>query len=306
MGTETCDDAAVYQLSEDRAIVCTTDFFTPVVDTPREFGRIAAANALSDLYAMGAKPLFALNLVGFPSRTLPLELLSDIMKGGADAAQEAQIPIIGGHSIDDPEPKYGLVAVGEVHPDHLWRNVGAKPGDVLVLTKPLGSGVLSTAIKRDEISATDLSIVIQLMSALNKSAAMALKKHGKSVHAVTDVTGYGLLGHLQEMIEGSRVGVDLFADKVPILEGAVKHAKNGVVPGGSKANLVSACDFYHFDDSIDQTTKLLLADAQTSGGLLAAIAPDSLDEVLASLREAGTLAHAVVGRVTESGHRVVK
>ena len=234
VGHETSDDAAVYQLSPTEAVVETVDFFTPVVDDPFLFGRIAAANAFSDIWAMGARPLFALNLVGFPVAKLPMETMGEILRGGADAAAEAGAPILGGHSIDDPEPKYGLAVTGLVHPDHILRNVGARPGDRLLLTKPLGSGIVTTAIKRGVAEPAVVDRAVAVMSALNRAAGEALAASG-AVHALTDITGFGLLGHALEMAQGSGVTLRLDARAVPILEGVRALAEKDVAPGGSRA-----------------------------------------------------------------------
>jgi len=295
VGHETRDDAAVYLLDEERAIVETVDFFTPVVDDPYWFGRIAAANAFSDIWAMGARPLFALNLVGFPVKTLPLEILSEILRGGADAATEAGAPVLGGHSIDDPEPKYGMAVTGVVHPARILRNVGAKPGDQLLLTKPLGSGIVSTAIKRG-IAPEDLADrATRLMAALNKSAGEVLAASG-AVSALTDVTGFGLLGHAWEMAEGSRAILRIDASRVPVLDGVRDLAERDVLPGGSKANLDWVRPNVRFGPAVDRVTQLILADAQTNGGLLAAVRPERLAAILALLADAGVAA-AHIGEV---------
>jgi selenide, water dikinase len=292
VGHETHDDAAVYQLSEDQAIVETVDFFTPVVDDPFTFGRIAAANAFSDVWAMGARPLFALNLVGFPVGRLPLAVLTEILRGGADAAREAGAPILGGHSIDDPEPKYGLAVTGTVHPQRILRNVGARPGDVLLLTKALGTGVIATAIKRGTAPAAASEAAIRSMSALNKVAGELLASSG-AVDALTDVTGFGLLGHGLEMAEGSGVRLRLHAAAVPLLEGARDLAAQDVVPGGSKANLAWAAPRVRFPDGLAPPDRILLADAQTNGGLLAAVRRERAEDLLAALRAAGAPAARV-------------
>ena len=286
VGHETSDDAAVYQLSPTEAVVETVDFFTPVVDDPFLFGRIAAANAFSDIWAMGARPLFALNLVGFPVAKLPMETMGEILRGGADAAAEAGAPILGGHSIDDPEPKYGLAVTGLVHPDHILRNVGARPGDRLVLTKPLGSGIVTTAIKRGVAEPAVVDRAVAVMSALNRAAGEALAASG-AVHALTDITGFGLLGHALEMAQGSGVTLRLDARAVPILEGVRALAEKDVAPGGSRANLAWVSPHVRFDPAADGPLRLMLADAQTNGGLFAAVAPERLDSLLASLQQAG-------------------
>jgi selenide,water dikinase len=292
-------------MTPDKAVVVTTDFFTPVVDDPFDFGRIAAANALSDLYAMGATPLFALNIVGYPARKLPMEWLGEIIRGGSSVTEEAGIPVLGGHSIDDAEPKYGLVAVGEVHPDRIWRNKGAVVGDDLILTKPLGSGVITTGIKRQLVTVETITEVTDLMVMLNKDAATALAGFGGAIHAVTDVTGFGLLGHLGEVLDSSGVGVELKASRIPILAQAVELAAQGIAPGGSRANLETVGPDYSFGDDISDDLKLLLADAQTSGGLLVSVDPAKTAAVVQALQAAGTPIAAVIGRITDGPRRVV-
>ena len=304
MGSSTRDDAGVYLLNETTALVVTTDFFTPVVDDAFEFGRIAAANALSDIYAMGARPLVALNLVAFPSRELPMEVLGDILRGGAEVVGEAGALIIGGHSIDDAEPKYGLAVVGTVAPEAVITNGGAQPGDVLILTKPLGSGIVTTAIKRDLASSEEISEITQLMAALNAAAGGVFAEHHAAVHALTDVTGFGLLGHLLEVLEASEVGAQLSYEAVPFLESARRHAKAGVVPGGTRANLDAVVDSVVFDDALGETERLMLADAQTSGGLLAAVAPGAAGVVQEALRAAGVETVAVIGTLVPGEARV--
>jgi selenide,water dikinase len=288
----------VYRLSATEAIVETVDFFTPVVDDPFVFGRIAAANAFSDIWAMGARPLFALNLVGFPVGKLPMEVLGEILRGGADAAAEAGAPILGGHSIDDPEPKYGLAVTGLVHPEKVLRNVGARPGDQLLLTKPLGSGIVTTAIKRGVAEAGLVDRAVRVMAALNRRAGEALAASG-AVHALTDITGFGLLGHAWEMAEGSAVAFRLRLASVPILEGVLALAAQDVVPGGTKANLAWVEPHVRFEAGVDGPARLALADAQTNGGLLAAIAPERLEAVLEALRQSDVQA-AVIGEVVAS------
>jgi selenide,water dikinase len=289
------DDAAVFQLTADRAIVATVDFFTPLVDDAYDFGRIAATNAFSDLYAMGATPLLALNLVGWPRETLPFELLGEVLRGGAEVAQAAGAFVLGGHSVDDPEPKYGMVAIGEVHPDRIVTNAGAEPGDAMVLTKPLGTGVLTTALKRDLVTAAELAPAVAAMTTLNAGAARAMLAVG--VHAATDVTGFGLLGHLHTLLAASGRGAELRAAAVPLLPGARAAAERGAIPGGTKRNAEDVADAVQFAASVDAPTRLLLADAQTSGGLLIAVAPERLDALVAALVRERALAAAVIGRV---------
>ncbi len=299
VGHETSDDAAVYQLSPTEAVVQTVDFFTPVVDDPFLFGRIAGANAFSDVWAMGARPIFALNLVGFPIGKLPLEVLGEILRGGADAAAEAGAPILGGHSIDDPEPKYGMAVTGLVHPQRVLRNVGARPGDRLLLTKPLGSGIVSTAIKRGVADAALIDRMVKVMAALNRRAGEVLAASG-AVHALTDVTGFGLLGHALEMAQGSDVTLRLRAASVPLVEGVRALAEQDIAPGGTRANLSWVGPHVRFDAALDPPARLLLADAQTNGGLFAAVPPERFEEVMSDLLRAGVSA-AAVGDVTPVG-----
>jgi selenide,water dikinase len=292
VGHDTSDDAAVYRLDDERAIVETVDFFTPVVDDPYWFGRIAAANAFSDVWAMGGRPLFALNLVGWPVDKLPLEMLGEVLRGGAEAARLAGAPVLGGHSIDDPEPKYGMAVTGLVHPSRVLRNVGARPGDVLLLTKPLGSGIVATAIKREIAPAELVARAIEVMAALNRSAGEVLAASG-AVHALTDVTGFGLLGHGWEMARGSGVTFRIRAAAVPVLEGVHDLAARDVVPGGSKANLRWVTPSLRVADALAPTWPIVLADAQTNGGLLAAVDPGRAEALLAELRAAGVVAVAI-------------
>jgi selenide,water dikinase len=292
VGHETSDDAAVYRLDDERAIVETADFFTPVVDDPYWFGRIAAANAFSDVWAMGGRPLFALNLVGWPATKLPMEMLGEVLRGGAEAARLAGASVLGGHSIDDPEPKYGMAVTGLVHPDRILRNVGARAGDVLILTKPLGSGIVTTAIKREVASPELVARAIEIMAALNRSAGEVLAASG-AVHALTDVTGFGLLGHAWEMASGSGVTFRLRAAAVPVLEGVHALAAKDVVPGGSKANLRWVTPNLRVADGLAPTLPIVLADAQTNGGLLAAVDPARAERLLSDLRAAGVEAAGI-------------
>ncbi len=302
MGHETRDDAAVYRLDATQAIVETLDFFTPVVDDPYWFGRIAGANAFSDIWAMGARPLFALNLVGWPVGKLPMEMLGEVLRGGSEAARLAGAPVLGGHSIDDPEPKYGMAVTGLVHPDAVLRNVGARAGDVLLLTKPLGSGIVTTAIKRGLAPKELVDLAVELMATLNRAAGEALAASG-AVHALTDVTGFGLLGHAWEMAEGSGVTLRVRAADVPVLEGVHELASRDVVPGGSKGNLKWVLPNLTLASGLPATTALVLADAQTNGGLLAAVDPARADAVAAALRAAGVRA-AFIGDVVEGAPRL--
>lgn len=302
VGTQFADDAAVYQLNAETAIAATVDFFTPVVDDPYDFGQIAAANALSDIYAMGARPLFALNLAGFPRDRLPLDVLGTIVEGGSAKAAEAGIFVIGGHTVDDPEPKYGLAVVGQVAPNRVVRNVGALPGDRLFLTKPLGSGIITTAIKRGLASEQLIQRIVRVMGTLNRGASEAMVEVGPD--AATDVTGFGLLGHLWEMVSGSGVGATIDPDQVPVLPEVWQFAREGVVPGGTRRNLAALVDKIIWGNSVDEVDQLVLTDAQTSGGLLIAVRPDRADALRAALEDHNTLAAAEIGTIVP-GDRII-
>jgi selenide,water dikinase len=290
------DDAAVFRLTETRALVATVDFFTPIVDDARAWGAIAAANALSDLYAMGATPLFGLNLVGWPRDTLPVELLAEVLAGAAEITGRAGCLVLGGHSIDTVEPLFGMVALGEVHPDRMLTNAGACAGDRLVLTKPLGTGILATALKRDALTESGIAEAVRVMTTLNDGAARAALEVG--VSAATDVTGFGLLGHLGNLLEASGVGAELAFEAVPLLPHAWNLASRGVVPGGTQRNLEAAAGVEWADD-LQPADRLLLADAQTSGGLLLAVPRENEAALLEALRAARTPAAAVIGRLTK-------
>ena len=294
----TRDDAAVYQLTPDRAIVATVDFFTPIVDDAYDFGRIAAANAFSDVYAMGGTPLLALNLVGWPRDKLPYELLGDVLRGGADIAREAGAFVLGGHSVDDPEPKYGMVAIGEVHPHRVVTLARARAGDALVLTKPIGTGVLTTALKRDLATAAEISAAVTSMATLNAGAARAMRATGGGVHAATDVTGFGLLGHLHNMLAASGLAAELDAAVIPLFPTAVALAERGAIPGGSKRNRDTLAPDVKFGAEVPEAIRVLLFDAQTSGGLLIAVDPDRAGALVAALEREGTPAAARIGRLT--------
>jgi selenide,water dikinase len=267
------------------------------VDDPFQFGQVAAANALSDIYAMGARPLFALNIVGFPTNDLPYEVLSEILRGGADKTTEAGIPIVGGHSIDDREPKYGLVVTGLLGSEGALANSTARAGDRIVLTKPLGSGILSTAIKRGLLDEEATQRVVGVMIHLNAGAARAARAGG--VTAATDVTGFGLLGHLREMTAGAALAARISASAVPVLPGVAELAAQGVVPGGTERNMKAIEPFVEFDSAIPAAVRIVLADAQTSGGLLLAVPPERLPGLLSALRENLTPAAAVIGEFLE-------
>jgi selenide, water dikinase len=293
----TADDAAVYRIAADRALVATTDFFTPIVDDPFDFGRIAAANALSDIYAMGARPLFALNLVAFPRDLLNSGLLEQILRGGSEIALQAGVAILGGHSIEDREPKYGLCVIGEVHPDRIVRNTGARPGDVLILTKPLGTGVIATAIKAGIASANAIAQATASMIALNRSAAEVMLRVG--VNAATDVTGFGLLGHLASMLRASGAAARIHARLVPLLPDAWELAEQGKLAGGTRRNRTDVEPFVTWDAGVPESLRWLLCDAQTSGGLLIATAPEHADRMLQQLTAAETAAAARIGEVVK-------
>jgi selenide,water dikinase len=280
VGIAGADDAGVYRIADDLALVQTVDFFAPIVDDARDWGRIAAANALSDVYAMGGTPLTALQIVGWPRDRLPFDLLGDVLDGGTAVLAEANCTLVGGHSIDDPEPKYGLAVTGLVRPDELMTNAAVAPGDVLVLTKPIGTGVISTAIKAGTCPADVSTAAVASMTALNAPASDAARRAG--VRAATDVTGFGLLGHLGEMLLASGLDADLDSRAVPLLPGALTLAESGAVPGGTRRNLTAAEGMVDFG-TLDGPMRTLLADAQTSGGLLLAVPEDRVDGLLAYL-----------------------
>ena len=301
--TRNSDDAAVYRINDTTAIVQTVDFFTPVVDEPYEFGAIAAANALSDIYAMGAKPLFALNIVGFPSNRLPMEVLREILKGAADKAREAGIFVLGGHTIDDPEPKYGMVVTGLVHPDRIWANSGAKEKDAIILTKPVGTGILTTALKRGLLDNKTKTEVISVMAELNKKAADIIGKY--TIHACTDITGFGLIGHLSEVTVASRVNVELFAVRVPVFEETANLAAANIIPGGSVNNLNHFSRHVIWGNDISSITRLILCDAQTSGGLLFTVPQNEKEEILSELKKAGIKHTSHIGNCLEKGEGTI-
>lgn len=294
VGTNTADDAGVYRLSEELALVQTVDFFAPVVDDPYWFGAIAAANALSDVYAMGGRPLTALNITAFPSGTLSLDVLAEILRGGAEKLREAGVTLVGGHTIEDPEPKYGLAVTGLIHPDRIITNAGGRAGDRLVLTKPLGVGIATTAIKRGVASDRLIEQVTAQMAALNRLASEAMLEAG--AHAATDITGFGLLGHLGEMVLASGLAATIRAGAVPLLPGILELAAEGIVPGGTLKNLEWLGERVVMDPAIGEPLRLILGDAQTSGGLLIAIEPSAESALLAGLRWRG-VPGAVIGEL---------
>jgi selenide,water dikinase len=298
VGFDTSDDAAVYRLRDDLAVVVTTDFFTPIVDDPYDWGRISATNALSDVYAMGGSPLLALNLVAWPREGLPFELLARVLDGGGDVVRAAGAIVAGGHSIDDAEPKFGLAVVGTVDPARVLTNAGARAGDALVLTKPIGLGVISTAVKRDAASSALVDEAVRLMTTLNGGARDAALAVGDAVHGATDVTGFGLLGHLRELLNGSGLAGELDAGAVPVIDGVRELLAGGMVAGGTQRNHAFVSESVDWG-ALPVDEQLLLADAQTSGGLLLAVDPTRANDLVAELRARATPAAAIVGRTTE-------
>lgn len=305
VGVETSDDAGVYQLTEDLAIVQTVDFFTPIVDDPYDFGQVAATNAISDIYAMGGKPLTALNIVAFPISKLDKSILAEILRGASDKLKEAGVTLVGGHSIDDQEPKFGLAVTGIVNPRNVKTNAAAQPGDKLILTKPIGVGIMTTALKRGLLDDNQIDRVTNVMTTLNKSAAEAMEPF--EVHACTDVTGFGLLGHATEMAVGAKAGLRIYRNQVPVLEGAREFAEQGVLPGGSKNNYVHVQDKVTFAEDMELTDQYLLCDAVTSGGLLMSVAESDAESLLDRLKNAG-LEAAIIGEVIDNskGHVFVE
>lgn len=303
VGTESADDAAVYQISEDTAIVQTVDFFTPIVDDPYHFGAIAAANSLSDIYAMGAKPIFALNIVGFPSNRLPMSVLDAILQGAQSVAAEAGIAIIGGHTVDDTEPKFGMAVSGVVHPQKVITNNGAQAGDVLILTKPLGTGILSTALKQGLLEPDQKNKLTRTMETLNKAACEAMVEVG--VHACTDITGFGLLGHVLEMMRGSQTSAEISLSALPLLDGVPELAASGVIPGGTRDNFEYTREYTHYAVTISELRKLIINDAQTSGGLLIAVAEKKKDQLLDLLSAKNVQTIALIGKVIPQKEKAI-
>lgn len=293
VGTESSDDAAVYQINERQAVVATTDFFTPIVDNPTDFGRIAATNAISDIYAMGGTPILALALVGMPLDRLPIETIGQILQGGASVCRDAGIPVAGGHSIDVVEPIYGLVAIGLVDPAHLKRNSGGQAGDCLVLGKPLGIGILSAALKKDMLSSQGYAEMVRLTTQLNKVGSRLATMPG--VHAMTDVTGFGLAGHLLEICRGSGLGATVRFDEVPLIAEARTLVQQGIATGASTRNWASYGESVELEAGADLWHQKMLTDPQTSGGLLVSCAADEVGQVLAAFHEAGFESAAAIG-----------
>ncbi len=298
VGLDTPDDAGVYKLSNDLALIQSLDFFTPIVDDPYMFGQIAAANSLSDIYAMGGTPLTVMNIVGYPIDTLAADILAEILRGSADKVKESGAVLVGGHSIDNKEPIIGLSVTGQAHPDKIWTNIGAKPGDKLILTKPIGIGIQTNGIKGNVLTKDQLDRVTNVMAELNKYASEAIK--GFPVSAVTDVTGFGLLGHALEMMNETDIGLTLTFADVPILEGTKHLAKTNGAAKGSKDNLKFVTPQVMFDQHIDDFDRLILADAVTSGGLLIAIRGEAAEEALQNLHAAGVKYAKIIGVFTDN------
>ncbi len=295
VGTETFDDAGVFRISNELALVQTVDFFPPLVDDPYQFGRIAAANALSDVYAMGGEPLTALNLVGFPDKELDYAVLVEILRGGRDTLHEAGAVLVGGHSVRDAEVKYGMAVTGRVHPGRIWTNAGARPADRLILTKPLGSGVLTSAVKTGKLPAEQLREAIDVMTTLNRAArdvAVAF-----DIHACTDITGFGLVGHAAEMAEGSDATIELFAAAVPLMQHCLDFARQGVLTRAAKTTREFLGERLLVDADVEAALAGVLMDAQTSGGLLFSVSPTDAERLLSALRAAGVATAAIVGAV---------
>lgn len=302
VGTETGDDAAVYRINQDTALILTVDFFTPITDDPYEFGTIAAANSLSDVYAMGGRPILALNVVGFPA-DLARDMLGPVLRGGYDKAAEAGCLIAGGHTVDDSEPKYGLSVVGLVEPGNQVTNAGARPGDVLVLTKPIGTGIITTGCKQGKTPYPILQGAVNTMATLNKAASEVMMMVG--VNACTDITGFGLMGHLRSMIRGSNVSARIRFDQVPVLPGTWDLLEEGVVPGGTHRNLQAVSDTVHWEPGTTEEMQLLMCDAQTSGGLLMAVPPEDRDKLMSGLDDAGVSA-AIIGDIVDGSHHQIQ
>ena len=297
IGFNSSEDAAAFELDNGKILIQSVDFFTPIVDNPFEFGQIAAANSLSDIYAMGGNPLFALNVAGFPEDDLPIEILSEIFKGGMSIAKEAGIPILGGHTVKDKELKFGMAVTGEVEKQNLTRNNSAQPGDILVLTKPIGTGIIATAIKRGKAPPHLITKATNIMKTLNKSCVDIMNNVG--VSACTDITGYGLTGHLLEVCRGSNVSAKIHFSKIPFIEGVFELAMENIIPGGTKRNLDYIKEKVHFSDNITETQQLMLADAQTSGGLLISVNAKKSEKLIKALVMEKTQTAAAIGTITK-------
>ena len=297
VGLDTSDDAGVYKLTDEIAIVQTLDFFTPIVDDPYDFGQIAATNAISDVYAMGGTRITALNIVAFPISKLDKSILTEILRGAGDKLKEAGVTLVGGHSIDDQEPKFGLAVTGTVHPEKVRTNAGAKAGDKLVLTKPIGVGIYTTSLKHGALSNDEIEQVTSIMTTLNKSASEVMASF--EVHAATDVTGFGLLGHASEMAKASGVGIRIFAEQVPILPRTKELAEAGRIPGGTKSNYAHVANVVTYSEKLDQLDRYILCDAVTSGGLLISVSANDADQLIDEMNIKGIHA-AIIGEVTSN------
>lgn len=308
MGAETCDDAGVYRLNDETALIQTLDFFTPIVDDPFSFGQIAAANALSDVYAMGGRPLLVMNILACPVKTMEMEVFREVIRGGLDKVQEAGALLVGGHSIEDPELKYGLSVTGVVHPQQVLLNGGARPGDRLLLTKPLGLGILSTAIKGGLAGQEVEAMIVTVMATLNRMASEVIqeaRKQGDAVHACTDITGFGLLGHLSEMLLASGASARIFGQQVPVLDGVEDFVDMGIIPEGAHVNRKHYGHMLRNRKDGHDALEIVLADPQTSGGLLVAVAPEVAADILSEMRGRGySLACAEIGEIVagSAGH----
>lgn len=303
VGLGTSDDAAVYKVNDEQAIVLTMDFFTPVVDDPYVFGMVAAANSLSDIYAMGGRPAVAMNIVCFPAK-LPLNVMKDILKGGADKVMEAGAVLAGGHSVEDEEPKYGLSVMGLVHPNKIFTNTGAQPGDLLILTKPLGTGILNTAIKADVISDEGKKEAIDTMVYLNKDACLAAREVG--IKGCTDITGFGLLGHASEMAQGSGVSLEIWAEQVPIIKESIELARMGIIPAGAHKNRSFYGKAIRFSPDVKEEIGDIMFDPQTSGGLLLAVPADKAAKLMELLAANNKTPFQTVGRVKPPGKYLIE
>ena len=306
VSASTADDGAVYKLTDDLAIIQSVDFFTPVVDDPYWFGSIAVANSISDIYAMGGRPIIGLNIVCYPDSGVPEDSLAEIMRGGGDKAREAGVSIVGGHTIVDEEPKFGLAITGLIHPDRIVRNVGARPGDALILTKPIGVGIITTAIKQGIASEPATQLVTRQMATLNEAACHAMVEIG--VHAATDITGYGLLGHLFELTSASKVGAELSLAAIPVIEAAWQYVRQGAVPAGTHRNwnyLENVRSGVRWHADLTEEQKIVLCDAQTSGGLVIAVAPKRRDDLVEALKRHNVATVAEIGRINDDSNGVI-
>lgn len=303
VGLETSDDAAVYRISDEKAIILTLDFFTPVVDDPYTFGKIAAANSLSDIYAMGGEPAVAMNIVCFP-QCLDMNILKEIMRGGAEKVMESGAVLVGGHTVDDNEPKYGLSVTGIVHPSKVRANADVKPGDLLILTKPIGTGIINTAIKGEIAGQEDYEEAVAVMEYLNKYPAEALRKI--DVNGVTDVTGFGLVGHAIEMAEGSGVTIELFAQEVPMLKSAKSFAQMGIIPAGTYSNRDYFGSRVSTEEDVERSVLDVLYDPQTSGGLLISVSEDRAEELIEELKKSKAMCYAIIGHAIEQEEHALK